>query len=699
MEYAALTKDFGQGNEVVLVPVADIVHTDAAPRKEPRTAEEVIRECFCEDYGLVLEHYVRMEKPMVSRATNLKGIKQPHVESYLYKRTESVLHQPLSETVVDLILTVTVTGGIKKRVKMDEQLSSWQTEAATVSVWADEAGERHFAAVMDMRVRYVLDLRPCYKTCLGPLIYIDGTPGSTCPAFQNLPIKTNEYLLPIIPADDYAMVARSMVANYFPEEFQDGVLRPGFTVDGFELARRMRIPVKKVRFADKRCLGHAYFGHETVDLLTSDGHIYPMDVDPFTILIDLQACMRANCVNSTLIHECAHIYLDYTFFMLQIITGNPFRKFTRRLKPADRQRLPYNSPIQWMELQAEKLPAFIIMEEESTRRYVEELLEKMDAGHSVPAMRAVLNRMSEHYGVSKSMAKYRLIEIGYSEAEGIYNFIDDRYIPDHSCSGEWPKGCTFTISPKDLANLCLTSPHIDTLLRSGAYRYVEGHICFNHPDFIAKARRGNTLSLTTYAREHIDLCCIAFRPRGRYTRASYDPTGCSRNAKEPYTDRFLGRYELASEPDTQGYEQENLLFSEDSKRWGTLKYSMPEDFCDAVDCILKAKNLSRESLAFSLDIDRKTLYSALRASRPSLAHMVGIFVALGVPYYISIDVIEANGPNMRNTDLHNLYRQMLLSAGSISVERCNDILKKSGFPPFFGNDNAPCRRNLPPYRQ
>ena len=341
------------------------------------------------------------------------------------------------------------------------------------------------------------------------------------------------------------------------------------------------------------------------------------------------------------------------------------------------------------------------MEEESTRRYVEELLEKMDAGRSVPAMRTVLNHMTEHYGVSKSMAKYRLIEIGYPEAEGIYNFVDNGYVPDHSCSGEWPKGCTFTISPKDLADLCLANARIDSLLRSGTYRYVEGHLCFNHSDFITAVQRGgnSTLALTKYAREHIDQCCAAFRSRGRFSHASYNPAGCSRNVKEPYSDRFLGRYELASEPDTQGYEQENLLFSEDSKRWGTLKYSMPEDFSDAVECILKAKNLSRESLAFSLDIDRKTLYSALRASRPSLAHMVGIFVALGVPYYISIDVIEANGPNMRNTELHNLYRQMLLSAGVISVERCNDILKKSGFPPFFGNDHSPYRRNLPPCRQ
>ena len=697
MEYAALTEDFGQGNDFILVPVARVNHKAEVPLERPRTAEEIIREHFCEDYGLVLGNYVRMETPEIQRATNLADIKQVRVISYHYKRTESVLHQPLSATAIDLILAVVVQGNVINHAKHEAFSTSWRTKTASVKIQTDENGELQFRAVMDMRIRYILDLRPCSQICLGPLIYIDGAPGAACPAFSDLPIVTNEYLLPILRAEDYPKVAQDMIRRYFPEEFREGYLRPGFTVDGAELARRMRVHVEYVRFADTRCMGRAYFEHDTVELLTPDGHCYNSEVKPFTILIDRQVCNKAHCLNSTLVHECSHIYLDHTFFMLQFLTGNPFQNHTKRVKTPAKYEYPNSSPIQWMELQAEKLPAFIIMEESSTRCFVEALLADENGERSIRAMQSVLNQMAEHYHVSKSMAKYRLIEMGYSEAEGIYNFVDHSYIPDHACAGKWPKGCTFTITPIDLANLCVSDQRVDRLLRNGTYRYVEGHLCFNHPNFISiKWVKGREFaSLTSYARSHIDECCVVFRPRGRYSRASYDPASCSRKAKEPYTDRFLGRYEFASEPDTQAYERENLLYSEDSKRWGKLKYSIPEDFCDAVDCILKEKNMSRESLALSLNIDRKTLYSAMRASRPSLSHMVGIFVALGVPYYISIDVIEANGPNMRNIDLHSLYRQMLLSAGSITIERCNDILKKSGFPPFFGNETSPNSKNLP----
>ena len=51
------------------------------------------------------------------------------------------------------------------------------------------------------------------------------------------------------------------------------------------------------------------------------------------------------------------------------------------------------------------------------------------------------------------MAKYRMIELGYPEAEGVYAYIDNVRIPDYGCSGLWERGITYAISLADAGAL------------------------------------------------------------------------------------------------------------------------------------------------------------------------------------------------------------------------------------------------------
>jgi hypothetical protein len=92
-----------------------------------------------------------------------------------------------------------------------------------------------------------------------------------------------------------------------------------------------------------------------------------------TVLINTDLCPTREIKNSTLIHECCHVYLDLLFFKLQMLSGKPFTSFTSR--KVSKPRFQYdNSPIDWMELQAEKLPAFVLMEEYNTVMEIERQL-------------------------------------------------------------------------------------------------------------------------------------------------------------------------------------------------------------------------------------------------------------------------------------------------------------------------------------
>lgn len=71
-----------------------------------------------------------------------------------------------------------------------------------------------------------------------------------------------------------------------------------------------------------------------------------------------------------------------------------------------------------MELQAEKLPAYVLMEENSTRREIERMPAMKDGVRSPENMNWTMYQLARTFKVARSMAKYRTIELGYPEAKG-----------------------------------------------------------------------------------------------------------------------------------------------------------------------------------------------------------------------------------------------------------------------------------------
>lgn len=95
-----------------------------------------------------------------------------------------------------------------------------------------------------------------------------------------------------------------------------------------------------------------------------------------------------------------------------------------------------------------------------------------------------------------------------------------------------------------------------------------------------------------------------------------------------------------------------------------------------IKAIMKRKGITQENLSFELGVDRKALLNYLNQDRPSVAHVIGICVALKVPYFISMEILGAAGIKLRSTEQDFLYRQFLLNAENLTVSRCEDILKQ-----------------------
>lgn len=697
MEYALTLKDFGQGKSPIALPVSRCTpqnmtvprclsghYSDPAQHgvvkqhsiaqqhnvvnlnsmtadPHPYSAFEILLNCLHEDIGGVLNNYLQMEKAEIQRVGVLPNAQRMRLRAWHYYKTLSKLQQPTEATVVDFIIKGQVEG--------------------------TDGNNRIELQNTAFRMRYIFDLRPCHQSCIGPLIWLNAL-WKDDPVFPGYWIETNEYLLPILRAKDYEHVAHDMLDSYFPENRK--VIGGDTTVvEAEELAHRMGQRIEDVCFADKTIMGQIYYDYGEIDLIDDEGAVYRKRIRPGTILISKDNCSSAAVRNSTIVHECCHLYLDRWFFLLQMMAGRPYQAYSSRRKE-HRRGIHRGTAIEWMEKQCEKLPAFLLMEREDTMCFVDRTMAEHGGVRSPESMRHMIELLAKRNGVSFSMAKCRMIELGYYEAEGIREYVNGQVIPDHGCAGAWPEKATFTISAQDAAKLACADGAFESALRSGRYRYVEGHFCIDDERYcyIDEYKR---IRLTYYARNHIDECCLAFKVIGCRMKGEFRQSAVFRKKGE--TGQYPSGYTLAAEPGTEGYEKENSCLVSDCILWMDIYKELEDEFGESIKHILKRKHLTQEALAGMLGVSPKALYNYLNSGRPSLPHIVGICVAMSLPYYISMELIENAGYALRKSEIDFLYRQFLLQSEQISVDRCEDILQKQGYPPLFRGEGN--ERNLP----
>ena len=73
MHYAILESDIGQGAGMVAVPVAHSRPQNSVDMSQPHSVAEVLQIFYEEDFGTILENYVRMEQAKIQAEGVLTG--------------------------------------------------------------------------------------------------------------------------------------------------------------------------------------------------------------------------------------------------------------------------------------------------------------------------------------------------------------------------------------------------------------------------------------------------------------------------------------------------------------------------------------------------------------------------------------------------------------------------------------------------
>ena len=287
----------------------------------------------------------------------------------------------------------------------------------------------------------------------------------------------DDALVPVIKPEQLEKVAEQFLRDHYPK----ALLQPMW-LEPTELAGGLGLKVIRKRITkDGDIFGRIFF----YDAVTE---IYDPDQDKMVkkkarakmILVDPEAAYQNNigALNNTIVHECVHWGLHRKAFMLEHL----YNKELTQIGCVVRGGIAGNKKdsTDWMEWQANALAPRIQMPKEMFKKRVDTLISKFrrELGEYdiVDIIQPIIEQLTIDFGVSRTAAKLRLIDIGYDEAIGAFNYVDGRYVQPHKATpGFLQKNQTFSISARDAAILAWTNPFLKSVLEEGRYVYVDSH--------------------------------------------------------------------------------------------------------------------------------------------------------------------------------------------------------------------------------
>ena len=142
------------------------------------------------------------------------------------------------------------------------------------------------------------------------------------------------------------------------------------------------------------------------------------------------------------------------------------------------------------------------------KAHAEKLLASYGGGRNLGNMKCLVDDMAEFYGTTKTMARKRLIDFGFTEARGIMQSVDGKLVPSYI--SDLKDNETYSVSEAEGIREYLRNKEFRRVIDTGLYAYVEGHYCLDSPEYIFTDRYGFR-HLRPEAWENMSACCLVFK--------------------------------------------------------------------------------------------------------------------------------------------------------------------------------------------
>ncbi len=477
--------------------------------------------------------------------------------------------------------------------------------------------------------------------------------------------QLDEYLVPVMYKRHFDEYAYNFLERYCPEALDEDI-----KIDPEMIVKRIGFNLRFEQLSNDGSISGATVFRDKWVTTYNNRRAVKKHIAHNTVIYSKRFDTEKRAI---ILHECIHILSHNLFYELQYYYRELVNKYSAG-KSVNFVKDKDCDGLKWAEVQADAIPSHITMYYERVVNFIEGFSDKegrnvYNTNHN--GLRNLIDDISRTYGVSRNSAKKRIIELGYKQARGVYEWGYMGYAEDFDVPEDFPDDHTYTVSLYDLSKILGKSLQFDKYIHSGAFVYADGHLALNDPKYIVE--RYDKLYLTEYAKANMSECCIPFKRV--YGHKSYKYTiGELRKEEEQY----FCQYELEAETKRK--------IDKAREEWLLQKYYLENDgksmsVGETIRYHMNRLNITVESLSERTGLGIRTIIG-LRSNSchiPKLETILAMFVGMGLEDMFCMDLLEkANLTHMMKSETYQLYHLMKSVKPDISVYQINEYLVSIG---------------------
>lgn len=491
-------------------------------------------------------------------------------------------------------------------------------------------------------------------------------------------LKLSKDWVPYIRKKDFDAIAEKFLRKYYPQALTQPTPVPVETI-----VSEMGLSIHQEKLTiDNSVFGKMVFKDTDVEVI-EDEQLVSEHFNKGSILVDKDVVFKRNVgsYNNTVIHECVHWELHKVFHEVKMVLDKDHSQVSSWTEENLADSSMWTS-LDWMEWQANGIAPRILMPKVQTRIKIRELFQTLtlvnpDISRS-ELVQEVVDNLATFFEVSRQAAKIRMIDLEFKEANGVYNYLDDRYMHNFAFELEaFDKGSSYTITSNDLCFEYCFNESFRQIIDRNKFIYVDNHLCLKDKKFIYMTKDGPIM--TDYAYEHMDECCLIFKVKSKnFTSIS----------NETYYDYVLNRgvtKESEIKADFVDILQNPSLMDQLppldmmklGKKISELLKELPFEFSGTLRSHRKRKNCTQPFLAKLVGITERTLrdYETLEDNLPRLELTLSFCFALKLRPELSDDMIKKAGHQLTISPPHQVYKMLLSTSYYKPLGEINSILQ------------------------
>ncbi len=507
-------------------------------------------------------------------------------------------------------------------------------------------------------------------------------------------------LVPYLYVKDADDVAEQFLKEYCPAALENPMRLPAV-----EVAANMGLEIYSAPLENNIC-GKIYFDPATEKIYKK----YPLldlteaNISAGSILIDPNC--KFGTLSNTIIHECVHWKWHRLFFeMKKLLTKDPVSMAYKESGYSNKTESKATD-IDWIEWQANELAPKILMPASMTRKYIKDKFAALrrttpENVRDAEVFQQTIYSTAAFFNVSRSSAKLRAAELGFEQANGVFVYVDGKYIMPFSFDkNALGKNETFVINSVSAAKLVIDSPDLYALLLANKIVFVNNMLCINNEKYIQYDKEGFP-SMTRYALDHADECCLVFKRERKYDRAYDDSYGnlgflCRKFSadffvendvkNETYEER---KKELSGEANKKDKDNDNeakiikKVMSSITELEDTFD-KLPGSLSKTIDYHIRRKGYTANQLNERTQLSEQFI-SNLRNNKVrniKLQTLMKLFVGLNLAPDFCLDLMEKAGVSFPKTKEGRFFRWLVMEHTNETVMQWQKYLDEADIKNF-----------------